>query len=128
MFAYSYLSTYCCLCSPLWCFQDSSHCCVLCNFLSTCSPSMSITSAPYRALDSTTPFLYVFPIITRWQLFSMTEFVITPNRLIFSSFRSFVLQTHFSLLVLSLLSILFLPLFKYYLFFSHFSFMLNRMH
>ena len=28
--AYSYLSSYCCLCRPLWSFQDSSHCCVLC--------------------------------------------------------------------------------------------------
>ena len=52
-----------------------------CN-LSISSTFMSITSAPYSALGSTTPFQYVFPIIIRWQLFSMTEFVITLNLLI----------------------------------------------
>ena len=35
-----------------------------CN-LSISSTFMSITSAPYRALGSTTPFQYVFPISTR---------------------------------------------------------------
>ena len=55
---------------------------LFCN-LSISSPFMSITSALCRALDSTTPFQYVFPIITRWQLFSTTEFVITLNLLIF---------------------------------------------
>ena len=44
--------------------------------LSISSPFMSITSAPYRALGSTTPLQYISPIIIRWQLFSMTEFVI----------------------------------------------------
>ena len=56
--------------------------------LSISSPFMSITSAPYRPLGSTTLFQNVFPIITRWQLFLMTEFVIRLILLIFSSFRS----------------------------------------
>ena len=89
-----------------------------CN-LSISYTFMSITSATCSALASTTPFQYVFPIITRWQLFSMTEFVKTLNLLIFSLFRSFALQTHFFLLVLSLFSILFLLLLLYYLFFHN---------
>ena len=87
-----------------------------CN-LSISPPFMSITSAPLQSAW----YHHSFPICflhhyTRWQLFSMTKFVITLNLLLFfsPSFRSFILQTHFFLLLLSLRSILVLPLLLYY--------------
>ena len=61
----------------------------------------------------------------RWKSLSSRSI----NIFIFSSFRSFVLQTHLSLLVLSLLSTYFSSsTTSILLTFSHFSFILNRMH
>ena len=100
-----------------------------CN-LSISSPFVTITSAQYRALGSTTPFQYVFPILSNMfsPLFSPSMATFFDDKVchhaqyfdFFSSFRSFVLQTHFSLLVLSLLSILVLLLLLYYIFFRIF--------
>ena len=78
---------------------------LFCNLIIS-SPLMSITSVPYRALIST----YAFG-----NFFSMTEFVNMLNFFFFLTFRSFVLQTCFTLLVLSPLGILiFQPLLYYF--------------
>ena len=86
-----------------------------CN-LSTYSPFTSITSAPYIERLVAPLLSNMFP-----RHYSMATFfddrVLSSCLIFFSSFRSFVIQTRFSMLVLSPLGILvLLPLLYYYVF------------
>ena len=97
-----------------------------CN-LSISSTFMSITSAPYCTLGSTTPFQYVFPIITRWQLFLMT--VCQHAQSFFFYYFILLSFKHISFCACTITLKYFISsTTSILLIFSHFSFMLNRMH